>query len=228
MTPNGRGPPQSPLSRKIVELFLNGHQRSAIARLVERTPQQVSIVLRRDGLDPKAAAGERGRSADLAFCEAWRQAKSAAEVGRRFGRLAPWAAHRASALRRKGYKLPRRSGDGPPRNAKRAAVEALRVQGLTALEVIAKGVANRGVVYRVFQQHKPAGSMAGRDWTATEDGLLDKLTDAEVAARTGRTVEAVELHRGILHRKTRAAGRTDMPPMNCELTGTGVGRPRRK
>jgi hypothetical protein len=75
---------------------------------------------------------------------------------------------------------------------------ALHRKGLTAREIIRKGLAHPSTVYSALAQFKPAVSNAVKVWTAEEYALQANMTDAEVAARTSSKARAVAERRRTL------------------------------
>jgi hypothetical protein len=189
-----RGRPRSDIHQQVVRLYRQGERPAGIARMLILTRQWISAILKGAGISPLADACRIHSQADARFQAIW-------EAARILGLTPDRACVRASQLRGRGVQLkyfPR-----APRSTKVRAIMALHRQGLTAREIIRRGVAYPSTVYKVLKQFKPAGSNAGRVWSAAEDALLAEMSDAEVAARTGRKVSAVKLRRWTLRSRAK-------------------------
>ena len=199
MTPPRRGRPRSEYRDRVVRLYRRGQRPTDIARTLNLTRQWVSIILKEAGVDAVSEAQRLQNDADARFQATWEAAPDSASAARMLGLT--------RARPRLG--LPDFVAEvycsnvfrGPSRPSKAPAILELHRKGFTAKEIIRRGVASRKRVYEVLEQLKPPGSNDGRVWTAKEDAMLGTMSDAQVAARTGRKARAVADRRRLLRRR---------------------------
>jgi DNA invertase Pin-like site-specific DNA recombinase len=194
-----RGPSRTKHRYRVVRLYRQGHRPAGIARLLKLTRQWVSIILKEAGVDALADAKQRRRDAFAEFQAIWEAAPNLMTAARKLSLTPERLQARAAILRRLGMPLKHLPRDRRP--TKIAAILALHRQGMSARDIIRRGISTATHVYRVLQTLKPEGSNAGRVWTAAEDAMLTGMSNAEVAARTGRKVKAVAERRWRLRRR---------------------------
>jgi hypothetical protein len=194
--------PGEPTRARVLALHAAGKPTATIADKLGLTPTGVAYHLQRAGVDLYAEYAAGHEAAAERFVAAWNAAPTAAEAAEAVGRSLRAARNKASELRRRGLAakyMPRRK---PPRKAPlRESVTALLRRGLSNRTVATRSGAS--LVY-VAVTRRRLGLLTLRRWTADEDALLAVLTEEQIAARTGRTVEAVRHRRKDLRRRERA------------------------
>jgi hypothetical protein len=178
-----------------VRLFDAGGTVAAVARALGLTRQAVSQHLRAAGRDPAAAARSAARAAGERFRAVWDGAADLAAAAAALG-LTEWQARwRAVRLRRRGVPLkalpPRpRAPRGSP---KADAVAGLHRRGVPVQDIVRRTGACLSYVFLLLRRLR--GRPARPRWSPGELARLGKESDAEVAARTGRTLRAVRKRR---------------------------------
>jgi transposase len=174
----------------------------AIAAQIGCTHQYVSLLLKRAGISPRADRSRLFRADDERFRVVWEAAPDLETAAKRLRLTPDQALEKTWRLRQSGLVLKR----FPRRDARLAVtrkIEALRKQGLTARQIVRMKFSSHTTVYRVFRPFRPPGNRARLHWSAEEEAMLATLSNKEVAARTGRSVDSVAEHRTIMRARAR-------------------------